>query len=177
MIGLQARVELARVRMFEVIGGMEQEAFGAWAAALDLAWQDGRRFSKFNEGRVIPRMIAEEPDLLTAFLDGLSRGESEREETRRIAEEQAQGQRAESLIRAGRWSDLQLPAPKELAERVLNGESVQIRGHSIVYEDGITWYTNPYGQDGVMGAKPNTDLMARFLASMARGIELGPVPY
>lgn len=177
MIGLQARVELAKSRVFEGIEGLENQAFGAWATALDLAWQDGRLLGQVNERPDIPQLIDEEPDLKTAFVDGVSRGHADREEQRRIAEEKERAQRTECLIREGRWSDLDLPAPHELAARVLKGESPKIRQHSLYYEDGFTWYTNPYGVDGVLGAKPDTDLMARFLISMARGVELGAVPY
>lgn len=102
---------------------------------------------------------------------------AEREQEHRLADEKAQAERTECLLREGRWGDLSLPAPKELAVRIIKGEHVKIKDHSLWYEDGFTWYTNPYGQDGILGSRPDTDLMARFLINMARDVELGAVPY
>lgn len=122
-------------------------------------------------------LIAEEPDLLTAFMDGFSNARTAREQELRIAQEQVRTQEAQSLIQQARWTDLGLPEPSALAQRILQGENVKINGHGLYFEDGYTWYTNPYGQDGVLGGQPTIELLTRFLTNMARGIELGPVPY
>lgn len=99
------------------------------------------------------------------------------EHAQRLIQQQAKDRHTESLLQQGLWTELGLPEPTALCARILQGENVKINGHRLYFEDGYTWYTNPYGQDGVLGGQPTIDLLTRFLTNMARDIELGPVPY
>lgn len=68
---------------------------------------------------------------------------------------------------------------KKVLERLLAGEAVQAGGHRIEYDEGnlMTWYTNAYGLDGILcDGKPTLEVVTRFLADMAAGVDYGMTP-
>ena len=83
----------------------------------------------------------------------------------------------EMLLKSGDWGALNLPSPEKVIAQLENGDSVEVAGHRLVYEDDVLWFTNPYGQDGIVASAIDAKSILRFLADMARGIEYGPVPH
>lgn len=57
-----------------------------------------------------------------------------------------------------------------------SGKSIEINNHYVIFEDGLIWYTNPYGQDGTLGNKLDVELVNGFLSDMANDIVCGQVP-
>jgi hypothetical protein len=138
----------------------------------------------------VPHLFADVPYLRDIFaqaaadsLDLIAEVEAEAEEERRQSERKAERlrerERVNALIAANDWAALDLPTPEELTVALSTGESETVNGHFVDYdtEDGLTWYTNPYGIDGVLfNGSPTIDGVRKFLTDMARGIEYGPSP-
>lgn len=55
--------------------------------------------------------------------------------------------RVHALIAGNDWAALHLRTPEELTGTLASGESGNINGHFVEGDgdDGLTWYTNPYG--------------------------------
>lgn len=136
-----------------------------------------------EETLIVPPLLDDVPELQSAFLDnaGDMRAQIEVAE-REFAEQQqrrAEQARVKELIKANAWAELHLPTPEELTATLSTGEAVNIECHSVVYDsdDNLTWYTNPYGIDGVLfNGPPSIAGVRRFLTDMARGVDYGPSP-
>jgi hypothetical protein len=132
---------------------------------------------------IVPALLDDVPELRSAFLGGAENMRAQIEAADRELEDQ-QRQRAEQarvkeLIKADAWAELHLPTPEELTATLSTGEAVTIECHSVVYDrdDNLTWYTNPYGIDGVLfNGLPTVAGVRRFLTDMARGVDYGPSP-
>jgi len=131
----------------------------------------------------VPALLDDVPELRSAFLDDAENMRAQIEAAEREFEEQQQRRaeqaRVKELIKANAWAELHLPTPEELTATLSAGESVTIECHSVVYdsEDNLTWYTNPYGIDGVLfNGLPSVAGVRRFLTDMARGVDYGPSP-
>jgi hypothetical protein len=76
------------------------------------------------------------------------------------------------------WTGLGLPSPHEALSTLLEGQVLEVRGHSVQYDRAgeITWYTNPYGVDGALCNVPDVAVVRRFLSNMARDKDYGAVP-
>lgn len=116
-------------------------------------------------------------------LEELAEFEAERETERQRAERKAERlrerERINALLAANDWSALDLPTPEALTATLSDGESETINGHFVDYdsEDGLTWYTNPYGIDGVLfDGRPTVEGVRAFLTHMAHGVQYGPSP-
>lgn len=86
----------------------------------------------------------------------------------------------DSLLAANNWGALGLPTPEALTGMLLAGKSETIKGHFVVYDsdDDVTWYTSPYGIDGMLfNGRPTVEGVRSFLADLARGAEYGPSPH
>lgn len=70
------------------------------------------------------------------------------------------------------------PTPEELLEWLLSGKSAKINQHFVVYdrENGVVWYTNPYGIDGILCQQPTIEAMRTFLARMTLDQDYGLTP-
>lgn len=68
--------------------------------------------------------------------------------------------------------------PEDVLNALLDGEVLEVNGHRIEYDpaDGVTWYTNPYGIDGVLCHVPSIESVTVFLERMASGAVFGLVP-
>lgn len=69
--------------------------------------------------------------------------------------------------------------PAEALEKLLAGEKIKVNCHTVLYDDDdmMTWYTNPYGIDGIIcGGKPTLEAVTQFLSDMAAGVDYGPTP-
>lgn len=66
-------------------------------------------------------------------------------------------------------------APSDVLAALLDGKVLYVNGHRIEYdrEQEITWYTNPYGVDGVLCQIPNMVSITKFMGDMAQGIGYG----
>lgn len=134
----------------------------------------------------VPHLFADVPYLRGIFeeaasvsLDVEAELEPEREEERRRSERLRERKRVNALVAGNDWTALHLPSPEELTATLASGESENINGHFVEYDsdDGLTWYTNPYGIDGVLfNGLPTFEGVRKFLTDMARGIEYGPSP-
>lgn len=136
---------------------------------------------RHGDNRALRDFLAGERLLHEAWCDGV--------EMRVVLDEQAQRERIEAekskqieaKIRAGDWRSLGLPTPPELAAQLQRARPApQIHGHTLFWdaEDGVVWFTNPYGQDGILARRPDDlPVLTGFLANMARGVEYGRVPY
>lgn len=105
--------------------------------------------------------------------------EAEQQRSECEAERQRECQRVSALIKANAWAELDLPSPEGLTGTLLVGDGATVNGHFVVYDsdDDMTWYTNPYGIDGVLSSgRPTVADVRRFLADMAHGVEYGPSP-
>ena len=73
--------------------------------------------------------------------------------------------RIDALVAAERWAELALPSPAEALATLQAGLPLKVNEHTVVYDpgNGLTWYTNPYGQDGVFGRRPALEQVRRFL--------------
>lgn len=112
------------------------------------------------------------------------------ENTRRIVcEQQSQRQRKEAeaarwieidaALASGDWDALGLQQPSEALTHLLEHQTLTVHGYRVRYDaaDGITWYTNPYGVDGILcNGKPSLEVVTGFLTDMARGKEYGLLP-
>lgn len=138
----------------------------------------------------VPHLFADVPYLRDIFkqaavdsMDLIAKMKIEAEEERRQIERNAQRlrerDRVDALIAANDWAALDLPTPEELTVSLSLDESKTVNGHFVIYdsEDRLTWYTNPYGIDGVLCyGLPTFDCLRKFLTDMAHGIVYGPSP-
>lgn len=131
----------------------------------------------------VPALLDDVPELRGAFLDDAKDMRAQIETADREFEEQQQRRaeqaRVKELVKTNAWAELHLPTPEELTATLSSGEAVTIECHSVVFDsdDNITWYTNPYGIDGVLfNGPPSVAGVRRFLTDMARGIDYGPSP-
>jgi hypothetical protein len=74
------------------------------------------------------------------------------------------------------------PPPQEALALLLAGKPLKVNGHRVIYDeadgaDGVTWYTNAYGLDGIIcPGKPTLEVVTQFLDDMAAGIDYGMTP-
>jgi hypothetical protein len=141
-------------------------------------------------GAPVPHLFADVPYLRDIFVNAAevaldlraeieAEVEEERRETELEAERLRELNRINALLQADDWPALDLPMPEALLATLAAGESADINGHSVSYDsdDEMTWYTNPYGIDGVLSnGLPTVRRVRRFLADMALGVEYGPTP-
>lgn len=156
--------------------------------AEDLAYTAGSVYPH----AAVPHLFADVPFLRGIFeqaaadmLDMLAEikaedaGERQRRERKAERVRERERERVNVLVAANDWAALYLPTPEELTATLSAGESATVNGHFVDYdsEDGLTWYTNPYGIDGVLfNGLPTIEGVRNFLTDMARGIEYGPSP-
>lgn len=141
----------------------------------DKAWTFARHIGLRYPEHDMPVLFDGTSDLMEAWQDG-------REEAEAPLREEAARQRAlelERLVVARNWAALRLPSPAELANDLIANHRTCVAGHSLHYEPEaeVIWFTNPYGQDGVLGPAPEIPLLEEFLIDMAHGHDYGPVPY
>lgn len=151
---------------FERAFDFEEEAV---SIAISLAW----------ETDVLPQMFENHLILREAWETTREVIVQEQTETLRCAARRAQQELIESYIAAGNWVELGLPAPPEALLILLAGDQLEANGHTTQYDsaDDVTWYTNPYGVDGILcTGKPTLERVTAFLGHMARGKDYGPVP-
>lgn len=69
-------------------------------------------------------------------------------------------------------------APDQLMAKLLAGKAVEVNCHYVIYDkaEGLVWYTNPYGVDGILCKEPTIEAMRRFLEDIRRGQDYGPLP-
>lgn len=183
---LEARVQwaLATYACDPDIAGAE---YGAkMECAEHLAWEAGWTFPTAPT----PHLFSDVPYLRDIFeraaadsREELAEFEVQREAEKLHAERKAERLRARerinALLAANDWQALDLPTPEALTATLLDGKSETISGHFVDYDsdDGLTWYTNPYGVDGVLyNGRPTAEGMRVFLVDMAYGRQYGPSP-
>lgn len=187
-IALEARVQWALATY-----ACDPEATGdytEYGVKMERAEELAYRVAWSDPHAPVPHLFAEVPYLRDIFeqaaadsLALIAEMEAEQEEQRRQSERKAERlrerERVNSLVAANDWAALHLPTPEELTATLSSGESETVSGHFVEYdsEDHLTWYTNPYGVDGVLfNGLPTIDGVRKFLIDMARGIEYGPSP-
>lgn len=72
-----------------------------------------------------------------------------------------------------------LPTPEEALATLLSGLPITVNCHRARYveAEGVTWFTNAYGNDGVLcQRKPDLQVVTKFLSDMAEGIDYGLTP-
>ena len=136
-----------------------------------------------DDAVIVPALLDDVPELRSAFIERAEETRTMIEEAERECEEKqrqkAESERINKLIVANAWAELHLPTPEELTAKLASGELVTIECHSVSYDsaDNMTWYTNPYGIDGVLfNGLPTLAGVRRFLTDMARGVDYGPTP-
>ncbi|WP_213781768.1 hypothetical protein [Caballeronia sp. dw_276] len=136
-----------------------------------------------DEHLIVPALLDDVPELRSAFIEEAEDTRAMIADAQRELEEQqrqkAERERIKKLIAVNAWAELHLPTPEDLTATLATGESVSIECHSVVYDsaDNLTWYTNPYGIDGVLfNGLPTLAGVRRFLTDMARGVDYGPTP-
>jgi len=65
---------------------------------------------------------------------------------------------------------------QSLLDHLLTGESIRLHGYFLMFSEGVTWYTNPYGVDGALGNEPTLDMCSNFLDHISSGEVLGLTP-
>ncbi|KVV07397.1 hypothetical protein [Burkholderia ubonensis] len=187
-IVLEARVQWALATY-----ACDPEATGdytEYGAKMERAEELAYRAAWTDPHAPVPHLFADVPFLRDIFVQAaadslnlIAEIEAEAEEERRQIESKAERlrerERINALVAANEWAALDLPTPEELTATLSEGGSATVNGHFVDYdsEDGLTWYTNPYGIDGVLfDGQPTIDGVKVFLTDMARGIEYGPSP-
>lgn len=68
--------------------------------------------------------------------------------------------------------------PEQMMARLHAAEVVEVNCHRVFYDkrDGVVWYTNPYGIDGILCMEPKIEVMRRFLDDMRQDRDYGPLP-
>lgn len=182
--GLDARVQMALCKVFLRIEDADIYASDAWKKAREFASADGCEMAMATPGvkLEVPLLLQNDEELSEWFLESVEwtneRLGMERQEQERGRKHQEQIQRVEAVKRGElSWVELGVPSPEDALKALIEGAGTRVNGHSITFADGVTWYTNPYGQDGVLGNEPDLEMMTAFLADMALGKDYGPVPY
>lgn len=187
-IALEARVQWALATY-----ACDPEATGdytEYGAKMERAEELAYRAAWTDPNAPVPHLFADVPYLRDIFVQAAADSlnliaeieaevEEERRQSERKAERLRERERVNALVAANDWAALDLPTPEELTVALSKGESATVNGHFVDYdaEDGLTWYTNPYGIDGVLfDGLPTIDGVRKFLTDMARGIEYGPSP-
>ncbi len=135
MRGLEARVQMAMHSVYFGLG-MTAPAVKALLAARALAYEEGENAGRAKDFQV-PPLTAEDSQLTQVFYQALMHRPRENDHAVRTPMTGA---------KEGTTQD-----PHTIVHGLLAGERVRIQEHSLFYIDGITWYTNPYGQDGMLG--------------------------
>lgn len=138
-----------------------------------------------QECEVTSQLLLSNPLFEEAYYDAMDmieefrlEREAEREEWLSEQREKARRVETKKLIDDNRWEELGLPTPEELSALLYSGESTRVCQHFLVYEkeEGMLWYTNPYGCDGGLGKEPTVKCMRSFLTRVALGGMYGPSP-
>lgn len=126
-----------------------------------------------------PLQFRSVPRLDLAYQEGRERQFEDNNKREHKYAELMRLEQVKAMVAEGNWASLHLPTPDELLGSLLSGKNVEVRGHSLSYvdEEQLTWYTNPYGQDGILGEIPDSNMVAAFLRNIALGHEYGRVPY
>lgn len=142
----------------------------AASIAISLAWETDR----------LPPMFEHHEMLREAWENTRLVIEDQEAEARQVVLVENRLQEIETYLRAENWEALGLPTPRDALVKVLAGEKVKANEHVLEYDPdtGITWYTNPYGLDGIFcNGYPGLDDIAAFLKKMAQCRDFGLVPY
>lgn len=144
------------------------------AEAYHKAYKVGYDFPEFEEPPVcfLPRSECE-----YGFHDGRTDRAQRTREEQREEREAAANLRVQSLLEIGDWAALHMPSPSALMAELARGEAPEVCGHRLAWEDGVLWFTNPYGVDGALGSDLDEQSLADILTQLARGEEYGAVPY
>lgn len=151
------------------------EQWAGWQDAYARAWLAGYH----NPFADCPSFFADIDELQDAWRRGIEAFEWEKEE--RIADEfeERSCARIEDCLSRGAWGELELPSPEALSGPLERGEVVRLGGYRLEYKraSACLWYTNPYGQDGVLADMPEVAVLSTFLSNLARGIDYGACPH
>jgi hypothetical protein len=144
------------------------------AEAAEAAYKVGYDFPEFETPPVCfwPKSECE-----YAFYDGTADRNRDDYQAQREQREADERQRTLFLIETGDWAALYLPSPSALQAELAQGEAPKVCGHRLAWEDGVLWFTNPYGIDGALGSELNEQSLADILTQLACGEEYGAVPY
>ncbi|MGH8159295.1 MAG: hypothetical protein ACREPQ_14335 [Rhodanobacter sp.] len=84
-----------------------------------------------------------------------------------------------SMANRGQWRALGYPSPEEMVASLRAGACVTVEQHTISFDRELqtTWFTNPYGIDGVLCCQPTTAALSAFLLEMGHGKTYGPTPH
>lgn len=193
---LSARLQWIDVVVWQSITGGEETVAAARLSAFEiLDWLAELEASRCAPvyGERIPPILADTPELadhyLAAFaqerelfeqLNAEEEARWEEERLEAVIEQQRLARRAQALVsmEAGRWDELNLPSPDEFLQQLAAGESVDVEGHTLSYDegDGITWMDNPYGVPGGFSGAPTLEMCTRILKHIGCGGMYGPEP-
>ena len=79
----------------------------------------------------------------------------------------------------GREGSLWDPGPKKYSKGFWQAKPSRrvATGSEYDEDDMMTWYTNAYGLDGIVcSGEPTLEVVTRFLANMAAGVDYGMTP-
>lgn len=62
---------------------------------------------------------------------------------------------------------------------LLSGLPITVNCHRVIYAEaeGVTWFTNAYGNDGILCQRePDLQVVTKFLSDMSIGLDYGLTP-
>lgn len=144
----------------------------------EVAYRNAELAGYLYPDRDMPLLLRDVYELPDAWCHGQDRFRKEEEARERPARAAEKAAQLAAIVRGEeRWSALDLPAPADAVVMLSAGKRLSVFGYSVWFEDGATWFTNPYGQDGFLGDEPNIEMMQEFLLGIARGEDYGLVPH
>ncbi|MBC8737002.1 hypothetical protein F6X40_09295 [Paraburkholderia sp. UCT31] len=173
-LALKARVASAHGVIADIVG---ESAYTARMSHRADAWQHAEKAGYYYGHESIPNLLANEVELSAAWYEGIERREKEEQAKARERAKAEADALVEQRIAARDWTALGLPTPAELVLKLGQREEVSVEGHSLTYDEGFVWYTNPYGQDGIACEGLDEKALDKFLCNLARGVEYGALPY
>lgn len=170
---------------------IDARAYAELGAICELAGSHTRAFDFYEEAASIAISLAWETDrlpLMFEYHEMLREAwentrlviEDREAEQRKVGLDQSRMEEIEAYLRAENWEALGLPSPQEALATVLAGAKLKANDHVIEYDPdtGITWYTNPYGLDGIFcNGNPRLDDITGFLKNMAQCQDYGLIPF
>ena len=162
-----ARFALLRAEIAEEAGN--REAYGLWHDAF---------VKSIRLGMPMPSSAMGSPFVQSAWLEAESDVAMEQQEEEKRWQEQQVAEdehRLLDLAEANAWGALGMPTPESIVDQLLSGGSTRVCGYYLEFDDahGLTWYTNPYGCDGILCSKPTVAAIRRLLICDALGDCLG----
>jgi hypothetical protein len=193
---LEARLTWMQVRSYGSLGFHRQAGLLAtktYRIVRRLAIQQARsvRHDSSPHGPACPALISDVPRLAEIYEyawsdehelieDELNHEAQYLEWQREQAEEKAQAEQrrvfAQSCIERNDWEALKLPTPEHLSFELYAGKAMEVKQHSLLYEQSVVWMTNPYAVDGILGNHPTVAICREFLTTIAEGGIYGPKP-